>query len=84
MCGRRDWMYPSQPGGQAVGGEGADSGTERKKGRQLTQQELVRKEEDMRLWKKSMVTVGVIRGEESPIQEDLGGLLTHWGRGWMC
>jgi hypothetical protein len=47
---------PSQPGGQAAGGEGAYSGTERKKGRQLTQHELVQKEEDMRLWKKPMVS----------------------------
>jgi hypothetical protein len=45
----------------------------------MTQQELVQKEEDMQLWKKPMVTVDVITGEESPIQEDLEGLLTHWG-----
>jgi hypothetical protein len=60
-------------------GRSADSGTARKKGRQMTQQELVQKEEDMQLWKKPMVTVDVITGEESPIQEDLKGLLTHWG-----
>jgi hypothetical protein len=70
---------PSQHGEQAGGGEGAGMGKGRKKGRQLTQQELVQREEDMRLWKKSMVTSDVIRGEEPPSQEDMECLLTHWG-----